>query len=71
MKKFSSVLAEGTIHLRVDFYEVDEQLYFGELTFYQDSGIANIKPEKWNNILGSWIELSTDKKEVTCYEEKC
>lgn len=64
MKEFAAVLAEGTIHLRVDFYEVDGQLYFGELTFYQDSGIADIKPKKWNNILGSWIELPTDKKEV-------
>ena len=57
MKKFASVLAKDTIHLRVDFYEVDGQLYFGELTFYQDSGIANIQPEGWNDILGDWINL--------------
>lgn len=58
MKEFASILSEGTIHLRVDFYEVDGQLYFGELTFYQDSGVADIRPERWNTILGDWIDLS-------------
>ena len=28
MKEYATILAEGTIHLRVDFYEVDGQLYF-------------------------------------------
>lgn len=57
MKEFAKILAEGTIHLRVDFYEVDGKLYFGELTFYQDSGLTDIKPEKWNDVLGEWIVL--------------
>ena len=57
MKKFARILAEGTIHLRVDFYEVDGDLYFGELTFYQDSGFSNIKPKRWNEVLGEWIDL--------------
>ena len=57
MKEFARILAEGTTHLRVDFYEVDGQLYFGELTFYQDSGIARILPEKWDRTLGDWIRL--------------
>ena len=57
MKAFAAKLAEGTRHLRVDFYEVDGQLYFGELTFYQDSGFADVQPPEWNEILGSWIPL--------------
>lgn len=57
MKEFAAILAEGTIHLRVDFYEVDGHLYFGELTFYQDSGFADIQPERWNKILGDWINI--------------
>lgn len=61
MKEFASVLAKGTIHLRVDFYEVDGNLYFGELTFYQDSGFAHIKPESWNKVLGDWITLPSEK----------
>lgn len=57
MKAFAAELAEGTKHLRVDFYEVDEQLYFGELTFFQDCGFSDVQPQKWNDILGSWIVL--------------
>lgn len=57
MKEFARKLAQGTPHLRVDFYEVDGQLYFGELTFFQDSGYADIQPPSWNEILGGWIAL--------------
>lgn len=58
MKEFAAKLSEGTRHLRVDFYEVDGQLYFGELTFFQDSGFADIQPPEWNDVLGSWIDLN-------------
>lgn len=58
MKELTAVLAEGTRHLRVDFYEVNGKVYFGELTFYQDSGFGDIQPPEWNKTLGSWIDLS-------------
>lgn len=57
MKEFAAKLSEGTKHLRVDFYEVDGLLYLGELTFFQDSGFADIQPPEWNAILGNWILL--------------
>ena len=55
MKVFAGILAQGTRHLRVDFYEVDGHLYFGELTFFQDSGLADVQPSRWNETLGDWI----------------
>lgn len=58
MKQFAEILSKGTRHLRVDFYEVDGHLYFGELTFFQDSGFADIQPPEWNEVLGSWIDLN-------------
>lgn len=57
MKEFARVLSEGTKHLRVDFYEANGKLYFGELTFYQDAGWVRIEPYAWNEKLGSWISL--------------
>lgn len=57
MKKLAEKLAEDTKHLRVDFYEVNGKVYFGELTFYQDSGMGIIEPDMYNEILGSWIKL--------------
>lgn len=58
MKEFARKLSEGTKHLRVDFYEVNGHLYFGELTFYENSGFFDVEPSEWNAILGSWIDLN-------------
>ncbi|MDZ5003282.1 hypothetical protein GNF43_07885 [Clostridium perfringens] len=44
-------------HVRVDFYEVNGKLYFGELTFFTASGTAKFKPEKYDEIVGSWLKL--------------
>lgn len=57
MIELSKVLSKGFIHVRVDFYEVDGQLYFGELTFYNFSGLIPLEPDKWDKIFGDWIKL--------------
>lgn len=44
-------------HLRVDFYEVNGKVYFGEITLYHGSGFMHFKPEKWEKIMGEWIVL--------------
>ena len=61
MIEFSKVLSEDFPHVRVDFYEVDGQLYFGELTFYHFSGFMPFKPSKWDEIMGSWLTLPQQK----------
>lgn len=50
-------LSEGMPFVRVDFYEVAGQYYFGEMTFYPGSGMEEFDPERWDEELGSWIEL--------------
>lgn len=50
-------LSEGMPFVRVDFYEVAGQFYFGEMTFYPGSGMEEFDPERWDEELGSWIEL--------------
>jgi len=57
MKQLASQLSKGIPHLRVDFYEVDGKIYFGELTFSDSSGLMPFKPEEWDYKFGSWIEL--------------
>ena len=57
MFKLAEKLATGIPELRVDFYEVDKKIYFGELTFFDGSGIEKFEPEEWDYKLGSWIEL--------------
>ncbi len=61
MKVLAGKLSEGIPHLRVDFYEVDGKIYFGELTFSHWSGMVPFEPEQWDYTFGSWIKLP-DKK---------
>lgn len=57
MLEISKVLSEEFEHVRVDFYEVDGKLYFGELTFFTASGSGKFNPEKYDEIIGSWLHL--------------
>ena len=50
-------LSEGIAFLRVDFYEADGRMYFGEMTFFPESGFGCFTEDKWDLTLGSWIEL--------------
>lgn len=57
MIELSKILSEGIPHIRVDFYEVDGKLFFGELTFYHFSGFMPFQPNKWDRILGDLLKL--------------
>ncbi len=57
MIELSKVLSKGFPHVRVDFYEVDGQLYFGELTFYHFSGFMPFEPNTWDKLFRDWIKL--------------
>jgi hypothetical protein len=61
MKKLAMVLSEGMPHVRVDFYEVNGKLFFGELTFYHFSGLTPFNPNEWDYILGDKISLKNIK----------
>lgn len=57
MKTLSIKLAKNVKHARVDFYEVDSQVYFGEFTLHHTSGLTPFSPAKWDDIFGSWLDL--------------
>ena len=57
MKELARILSAGIPHLRVDFYEINGKIYFGELTFYHCGGFAKIYPEDWNLKIGEWLKL--------------
>ena len=58
MKEFAKKLSKGFPHVRIDFYEINGEIYFGEYTFYHCSGFAEVNPGVWNYRLGSWINLN-------------
>lgn len=57
MIELSKVLSKNYPHVRVDFYEVDGCLYFGELTFYHLSGFMPFEPNEWDYTFGEWLKL--------------
>lgn len=57
MKDFAALLSKGIPFLRVDFYEIDGHLYFGELTFYHHGGLGELHPDEYKIILGDKIIL--------------
>ncbi len=61
MVALAEVLSERIPFLRVDFYEVNDQIYFGELTFYPGSGFEEFNPIEWDLRLGQWIQLPERK----------
>ena len=55
MKKAAAILAQGIPQVRVDFYVIDGQYYFGEMTFFHCGGFVNFTPDTWNTTFGQWI----------------
>lgn len=60
MKQAAGLLARGTPQVRVDFYEVNGQFYFGEMTFFHCSGFVSFRPDSWDETFGAWIPLNMD-----------
>ena len=57
MKELAAKLSKGLPEVRVDLYEVDGRIYFGEFTFFHHGGIAPFHPDKWDYIWGEQIQL--------------
>lgn len=57
MKELAKVLSKDRAFIRVDFYEINKKIFFGELTFFPCSGYLPFDPEKYNKVLGDWITL--------------
>lgn len=57
MKEIASKLSKGEPHERIDLYEINGKVYFGEITFFHFGGIEPFEPEKWDSIFGSWLIL--------------
>ncbi len=61
MVALAEKLAKNIPFVRVDFYEVDGKIYFGELTLFPGCGFEEFTPEQWDETLGSWIQLPAAK----------
>ena len=55
MKKYGAEIAKDFKYVRVDFYDVDGILYFGEITLYHGSGYDSFFPEEYDEYFGKLI----------------
>lgn len=58
MQKLAEKIAKDFIYVRVDFYEVNNKVYFGELTFHSESGHGKFKPEKYDLKFGEQLTIN-------------
>lgn len=57
MKELAAKLSKGLPEVRVDLYEVNGRIYFGEYTFFHHGGVVPFHPDKWDFIWGEQIHL--------------
>lgn len=57
MKRLAQKLSKDMAFVRIDFYEIDGKIYFGEYTFFHGGGFYLFNPEKWEKELGDWLTL--------------
>lgn len=63
MLEIARKLSAGHPHVRVDLYQVNGHVYFGEMTFFHDSGLHRFTPAKWDKIWGDWLKLPEPVRE--------
>jgi hypothetical protein len=57
MKALAEKIAKDFIYVRVDFYNIGKEIYFGELTFHSESGFGRFTPQEWDLKLGQKLVL--------------
>lgn len=57
MKELAEKLSKGYPEMRIDFYDDNGKIYFGEITFFQEGGFAPWIPDEWNYKFGEYIDL--------------
>ena len=58
MKDLAATLSQGIPFVRVDFFQVEDRVYFGEFTFYDWGGIHPFRDEDTDKKLGQFIDLT-------------
>ena len=56
--KLAEKIAKNFTFVRVDFYEVKDEIYFGEITFHPGSGFEKFKPDSKNLDFGKELKLN-------------
>lgn len=58
MQQLARKVSKDIPFVRVDFYEINGRVYFGEITFFPATGMQKFEPVDWDYKLGELIDLS-------------
>jgi len=62
MIELAEKLSSSIPQVRVDLYEINSKVYFGEMTFYHFGGLTPFVPEEWDYTFGKWITLPPKRR---------
>lgn len=57
MLQYAEILSKDFPHVRVDMYNIDGRIVFGELTFYHASGYQKFEPDSFDLDLGKKFDI--------------
>lgn len=57
MRQIAAKCSQGMKFVRIDLYEIDGKVYFGEYTFFHGGAFWPMKPEHWEKDLGDLIKI--------------
>lgn len=57
MVELAEKLAAPLKFARIDFYDINGRIFFGEITFFPGNGTEEFNPEEWDEKIGDWLEL--------------
>ena len=61
MLVIAAEMSKGFPFVRIDLFDVNGRIYFGEYTFYHFGGIVPFVPESWDKVFGEWLKLPAKK----------
>lgn len=61
MKRIASILSKNISHVRVDLYNINGQIYFGEMTFFHFAANTPFEPACWDEKIGKYLKLPCEK----------
>lgn len=57
MVAMAKKISKGTIESRIDFYDVNGKIYFGEITFFDSAGFGKFEPDEYDLKIGRMLKL--------------
>lgn len=62
MKNIAEILSQNFPEVRVDLYNIEGTIYFGELTFYDGSGYMEFEPDSFDYTFGDFFSIKSLQK---------